>query len=60
MKRRQTMKPLASLTNMIPTMNGHVMKSTNARPLRAPMMSHTVPMIRRATMVPATDEMLAA
>ena len=35
-------------------------EETNARPLRAPMTSHTVPMIRRATMVPATEEMFAA
>jgi hypothetical protein len=58
MKRRQTMKPAALLTNMIPIMKGHVRKRQKAKPLRAPITSHTVPMTRRAKMVPATDVML--
>jgi len=60
MKRRHAMKPAALLMNIMPTMKGHVMKRTKARPLRAPMTSHTVPMISRAKMVPATEEMLPA
>ena len=58
MKRRQTIKPPASLTNMMPIMKGHVRKRQKARPLRAPITSHTVPMTRREKMVPATDMML--
>ena len=58
MKRRQTIKPPALLTNMMPIMKGHVRKRQKARPLRAPITSHTVPMTRREKMVPATDVML--
>ena len=59
MKRRHTMKPAALETSMMPMMKGHVRKRQKASPLRAPMTSHTVPMMRRAKMVPATDMMFA-
>ena len=36
-----------------------VTKRQKARPLRAPMMSQTVPIASRATMVPATDAIFA-
>ena len=55
MKKRHAMKPAAFCTKAMPRMNGAVISSTNASPLRAPRMSHTMPMRKRHTMLLVTD-----
>ena len=54
MTNRHAMNPAAFVTNIMPKMAGAVMRRTNARPLRAPILSQTMPIRKRQMMLDVT------
>ena len=54
------MKPTGPETKAMPMIAGHVITSSSASPRRGPNLSQIVPIMKRKTMVPATDAMLAS